>query len=75
MAVGSPLEFLNQFYNRPSKVNEAQKYFQSGSLPIHLKGRADISVYRIVMIGSALGMSLCAVTFARMTLGQLKRNK
>ena len=75
MAAGRPFEFMEQFYSRPNRVKEFQKFFQSGPLPIHLKGRVDISFYRTFIMGSGLGVMFGLLQFSRMALGHMKREK
>lgn len=72
---GGIFGFMEQFTVQPSRVKEFQKFYQSGPLPVHLKGRVDISVYRTIMWGSALGVAFGFIMLSRMALGQLKREK
>ena len=66
-------EFLDQYYLRPNKVKEMQKYYQSGKLPVFLKGPADISIYKTMMWSVSLALVWCGVELGRMALGTKKR--
>ena len=71
---GSPFEFLNQYYFKANKVKDSQKYFQSGQLPVYLKGQTGIFSYRAFMFGTSVGLIFAAYQFSQMALGKLKRS-
>ena len=67
------MSFMNQYYNRPSNVKELQKFYQAGSLPVHLKGKAGISTYKGMMYLCAVGAVYEGYMLTNMAVGKLKR--
>ena len=69
----SMLEFLNQIVLRPSQVRQFQNLYQSGPLPVHLKGPSDIKTYKLVMWGCIAGFGITSYEFYQMARGYKKR--
>lgn len=73
MVAGGIFEFMNQYVYKPNRVKELQKFYQTGPLPVHLKGQIGISVYRTMMWGTSLGLIYCGFEFYKMAIGKKKR--